>query len=288
MNIHFKHLRLHFLLLVLLIRVTPETSGQSLLWRITGNNLAGTSYLYGTIHITDSRVFEWKDTVFEKLLTCDAFASELDLSMENMIKIAGMMKLPEGETLHNHFNQEEYDFIKEAVRSCSGRDLSDFDKIKPAALISLCFIGNQNGGLESTVDELLYARAKSAGMPTYGLETVEEQISLLDKIPDHYVLEYFQHLDEQDQEYAKLVRCYRKASLDSLLILIEDEESGSLLNDELIRLRNYRMAERIVPIIREQATFIAVGCGHLPGAEGVLALLRRQGYVVEPANVPMR
>jgi hypothetical protein len=45
------------------------------------------------------------------------------------------------------------------------------------------------------------------------------------------------------------------------------------------------MAERIVPLINEQPIFIAIGCGHLPGNEGVIALLRHEGYEVEPVVI---
>jgi len=256
-------------------------SAQSLLWKISGKDLVAPSYLYGTIHISDARVFEWKDSVFKYLEHCDAFAAELDLSMETMITVAGMMMLPEGQTLHDRFSRAEYDLIKDAVRSCSGYDLSMFDKMKPPALIAICFANNQPGDLEATVDELLYKKSKSAGLATLGIETVEEQIGLFDKIPDSYVLEYFRNIDEQDTELERLIRCYRKADLDSLLILVQDEESGSLLNDELIRQRNHRMAERIIPMIHEQSTFIAIGCGHLQGNEGIISLLRKVGYTVD-------
>jgi uncharacterized protein YbaP (TraB family) len=255
---------------------------QSLLWRITHSDLSEPSYLYGTIHISDSRVFELRDTVYKYLDNCDAFAAELDLSMETMITIAGMMMLPEGQTLNDRFNPEDYELIRKAVKSCSGYDLSMFNKMKPPALIAICFANTAPHNLEATVDELLYKHAKATGLSTFGIETVEEQIALFDKIPDTYVLEYFRHIDQQDDEMENLIRCYRNADLDSLLILIQDEESGSLLNDELIRHRNYRMAERIIPLIHEQPSFVAIGCGHLPGSEGVIALLRKEGYKVEP------
>lgn len=258
---------------------------QSLLWQISGDKLTTPSFLYGTIHISDPRVFEWKDSVYKYLDHCSVFAAELDLSMETMISIAGMMMLPEGQTLHDRFTPGEYEMIKDEVKACSGYDLAMFDKMKPPALIALCFSREQPGDLEATVDELLYRQANSSGMRTIGIETVEEQISLFDKIPDSYVVEYFRRLEDQDRELETLVRCYRKADLDSLLILMRDEESGSLLNDELIRQRNYTMTERIIPLIFEQSTFVAIGCGHLPGPEGIIALLRKEGFHVEPVMI---
>jgi uncharacterized protein YbaP (TraB family) len=36
----------------------PDVNSQSLLWKISGNGCSQPSYLYGTKHITDQRVFE--------------------------------------------------------------------------------------------------------------------------------------------------------------------------------------------------------------------------------------
>jgi uncharacterized protein YbaP (TraB family) len=58
-----------------------------------------------------------------------------------------------------------------------------------------------------------------------------------------------------------------------------------MLNDELIRTRNIRMTERVIPLIRQKSTFIAVGSGHLPGMEGIIALLRKEGFAVEPERI---
>jgi uncharacterized protein YbaP (TraB family) len=257
-------------------------SGQSLLWKITGNGLHSPSYIYGTIHLTDARIFEDQDSVFGRLDRCDAFAAELDLSMATMLEISGKMLLPDEETLHDRFTTDEYELIRQAVSQCSGYELSMFDRVKPPALISVCFANRQPDDLEATVDVMLYRYAKQRGKLTFAIESVDEQIALFDKIPDSYVLEYFRNIEEQDRELEKLIRCYRNADLDSLGILIRQEESGSLLNEELITLRNFRMTERIMPLISAQSVFVAIGSGHLPGKDGIIELLRREGYNVVP------
>lgn len=271
--------------LTLTVLISQQTNSQSLLWKITGNTLSSPSYLYGTIHIKDKRVFEWQDPVYARLGECSVYAGELDLNMDNIMKAAGYMLLPEGQTLHDRFTAEEYNLVKDAVKSCSGYELALLDKLKPISLVALCFSVNGTEELEATVDELLYKKAVEGGKQIIGLETVEEQVVLLDKIPDSYVLEYFRNLDEQEREFNNLIRFYRNADLDSLWLMMQDEESGSMLNDEMIRARNHRMTERIVPLIRKQSTFIAVGSGHLPGNEGIIALLRNEGYVVEPERI---
>ena len=46
--------------------------------------------------------------------------------------------------------------------------------------------------------------------------------------------------------------------------------------------RNYRMVRRMRPRLMEGNSFIAVGALHLPGAEGIIHLLEKEGYRVSP------
>src|SRR5512138_3886247 len=76
---------------------------QSVLWKIT-DNAAHVSYLYGTIHITDNRVFEWSDSVYACIEKCEVFAGEVDMSPSNLFKAASLMMLPGEETLEDRFS----------------------------------------------------------------------------------------------------------------------------------------------------------------------------------------
>lgn len=277
-----KHQTIRLIFFFLCLLLFPAVKSQSLLWKISGNGCNQPSYLYGTIHLTDQRVFEWQDSVYKVLEQCKAYAGEIELNMANLIKAAGLLMLPDGQSLRNRFSQEDYQVLKEGVKSCSGLELALFDRLKPPALVSLCFTQKKPGDLEATVDELLYQRASGSGKITYGIESVEEQAALLDRIPDQYVLDYFRNLNQQETEFEMLIRAYRNADLDSIEQLVTEEESGAMLNDELIRIRNHRMAERIIPMILRQSVFIAIGSGHLPGSEGVIALMRNEGFEVEP------
>ena len=46
--------------------------------------------------------------------------------------------------------------------------------------------------------------------------------------------------------------------------------------------RNKTMAKQFSKISKDQTLFCAVGAAHLVGDKGVLALLRKKGYTVEP------
>src|SRR4249919_2429992 len=50
----------------------------TLLWKISGNDLQKPSYLYGTMHLTDERVFNIGDSVYKAIENSDGFAIEID------------------------------------------------------------------------------------------------------------------------------------------------------------------------------------------------------------------
>lgn len=51
---------------------------KTLLWRITGKAGHHISYLYGTMHLTDERVFNLSDSLYEAIHRADGFAMESD------------------------------------------------------------------------------------------------------------------------------------------------------------------------------------------------------------------
>ena len=265
--------------------VNVNIYSQSLLWKISGNDLPSASYLYGTIHIKDNRVFEWKDAVYSRLEQCNLLAGEIDLNNVNANEMAAQLFLPEGQTLKTIYSPVDYEMIGSAFKKCSGMDIMLFDRMKPVTLVSVCISAEKEEDMEATVDELIFRYAADNGKPVMGIETIGEQMKLLDAIPYEYITGFFRNIDQQKAEMEKLTLIYQKADLDSIYIMMQEEESGALINDELIRNRNYRMAERTVPIVRRQSVFIAVGAAHLPGEEGLITLYRKEGFIVEPVSI---
>ena len=55
-----------------------DTSSKTLLWRISGSGLQKPSYLYGTMHLKDRRLFFFGDSVYKSLEASEGFAMEID------------------------------------------------------------------------------------------------------------------------------------------------------------------------------------------------------------------
>jgi uncharacterized protein YbaP (TraB family) len=56
--------------------VNSQKQYPSLLWKIEGNGLKKTSYLYGTMHVSSKIAFNLGDEFFEALASTDAVALE--------------------------------------------------------------------------------------------------------------------------------------------------------------------------------------------------------------------
>ena len=62
------------------------------------------------------------------------------------------------------------------------------------------------------------------------------------------------------------------------------DESVSQYADLLLYTRNSNWVAQMQDLMKESALVVAVGAGHLPGDKGVINLLRKAGYKVEPVK----
>ncbi len=270
----------YFLLSPLILCLNSRA--QSLLWKIDGDSLKSPSYLYGTIHVKDKRVFEFGDSVMAAFKRCEVIAPEVDLSMENIAELAQRMILPDGSTLESLFTPEDYNIMKSVVEETTGMDISLFNKLKPIAVLSLVLNFQIAGDMDVSVDEYLYNKGIEMNKTIIGIETMDEQMEILENIPYSFIIGYFKNIDQAGEDLEQIITLYLSAELGKLLELMQKDESMVMLQDDLVISRNIRMAERISKMIHEKSAFIAVGAGHLPGREGIIRLLTDEGYSVVP------
>ena len=261
-----------------------EVHGQSLLWKISGGDLDATSYLYGTIHIKDKRVYGFSDSVLTAFEKCDAFAMEVDLNPENLAQLSQKMILPDDQTLQDLFTKEEYQLIKTVVEDIIGMDILLFNELKPIAILSLVMNYQFANDVDVSVDEYFYSEAIAQDKNIIGIETIEEQLEILEKIPNDYIVDYFKNIDQAKEDIEIIIKLYRSAELEDLLEMMLKDKSMVMIQQTLLTDRNIKMSERIQKLIKEQSVFIAVGAGHLPGQEGIINMLTRAGYNVEPVR----
>jgi len=259
----------------------------SLLWKISGNNLSKPSYLYGTMHSRDKRAHEFGDSVLAKMEECDAVALEIltsDMSA-NPFAMLGYIMMKDT-TLDMLLNDEDYRLVKNYAAENLGIYGLVVDKIMPvftSGLITEMLMGND---MEETVDEFFEKTAIDKHKKTIGIETVEEQLSALSQISlkeqAEMLAEQLHTMAQDSVTFEKLMDCYQRQNLPCLQEIYTSEDVSDAFDKALVTTRNHIMAYRIDSIIRLQSTFIAVGALHLAGENGLIELLKKNQFTVSP------
>ena len=95
-----------------------------------------------------------------------------------------------------------------------------------------------------------------------------------------------------DEVHDQMVDTYLENNLVLLTSLTEEqlqevgEQASDYFMESGIDARNIRMADSLLGQLEHNTVFAAVGALHLPGEKGLIKLLRRQGYEVNPMDVP--
>ena len=84
----------------------------------------------------------------------------------------------------------------------------------------------------------------------------------------------------EDDTLQKLIALYKDQDITGLFEMMKEDESIAEYEDALLFTRNKNWIPLMSEMMKEQATFFAVGAGHLGGELGVLNLLREAGYTV--------
>jgi len=142
----------------------------------------------------------------------------------------------------------------------------------------------------TSVEMELYRSARNRKLETAGLETTSYQMGIFDSIPykvqAKMLIDGLRSMDVdttgEDDQLDKLVKLYKEQDISAMQSMIADEAEGMAAYEEiLLKKRNRNWIAPMGKMMREKPTIFAVGAGHLGGPEGVVALLRKEGYRVE-------
>ena len=120
-----------------------------------------------------------------------------------------------------------------------------------------------------------------------GLETAEFQMSMFDSIPykvqADMLVQSLKSSESGDDQFGRMVQLYKDQDLEGMQSMMKSEEEGiGHYEDLLLIQRNKNWIPVMGAMMTTGPTFFAVGAGHLGGEQGVVALLRLEGYTVKP------
>ena len=269
---------------------TPMATGAGpALWVV--KDADSTIYLFGTVHVL-------RPTTAWGSATVDAAfdsASEVWFEISNPEDQTAIMPLIQehgmspATPLSSLLTAAEVADLDAAAKTI-GASAAQLDPLRPwLAALSLSVAPLVKAGYDpaSGVELVLKARATTAGKPTHGFETVDEQVRILATMPEDVQLAFLRStLEEFDNAVVlldEMVAAWAGGDVAALeRVAVEDmkRESPAVYEALLVK-RNTDWADQIQTLLAGSGTtFIAVGAAHLAGEDSVQELLEARGVEV--------
>ena len=143
--------------------------------------------------------------------------------------------------------------------------------------------------IEFGIDQHYFALARDDGRPVIGLETPEFQVELFARMPQPLARQMLAAtLDEatyESQTPEELYRLWRTGDLGALEDLVTDmRKRYPELYARILADRTRTWAEPLAERMKQEVPMLViVGAAHLPGPDGLLALLKARGLEARPA-----
>lgn len=273
-------------------------NGQSIFWKIEKSGLKP-SWLFGTFHSSDQRILKLPAEFHDAFDNIDTLVLELkEISQPNTIAME-LLKHPEltllpAEKPLDHILPADETAQMAAGLAKKGIPITSVLRMRPWFIyISLLTCSApQNAKGEYVLDRQLAVLAENNGADVEGLETPFEQFQAMADLPDDLtmkgLLDVFKLPYSMNDVTETLVDLYLTGNSGLMKAFADDLSDDKTLdiafNKRIVTDRNEVMAKRILPYLEQGNVMMAVGALHLPGDQGVVELLRKQGFTLTPVN----
>jgi uncharacterized protein len=261
------------------------------------------SYLLATLHLSDPRITSFsprltatltgsKIVVLETVETGDVLLRALK---NNHAAWRRATLARDNQRADNLLGTTDFKQL-EALVARSGLPRSVAREFKPSTLAllldSACAV--RLSGTKPYLDKLVANIARENKIETVGLESMIEQIEILNGLPREterdLLIAVLRRADRSEDFVETQIARYAEGDIGGLLAWLQSAEPVRGIAqaqiplafvDRLITLRNHRMRDRALSLLRQGGAFLAVGAVHLPGKEGLLSLFEMEGYHVD-------
>ncbi|MDR2244502.1 MAG: TraB/GumN family protein [Burkholderiales bacterium] len=245
-------------------------------------------YVLGTLHVGKAG-----EPLRQEIAQALSRSSQLimELSFDDLPKMAPLMasKMCADACLRKQISPEAFAKLETRIPEMKG----SMERI-PAWMISslLAIMDYSKAGFSPELGTEMRLLKIWGNRPTRGLETPEEQMDALASFSgsaQRESLESYLALPEEKRLslFRELYQTWRGGDADALYVWYQNMNKEQKLSsstakefdEKMLFSRNKRFVERLQPhLASDRPVFVAVGALHLGGDQGVLALLRAQGF----------
>jgi uncharacterized protein YbaP (TraB family) len=285
---HTRRIAAGLLLLVVACTALAD-GGRHFFWEVKGAR--NSVYFLGSVHMLKPEDSALPPGALKAYETAESLVMELDLNDVDAGALLGAglesATLPEGKTLPAVLGPRLYARLRTQAQQL-GLLPAMLDPFQPwfvAVMISQTSLTKSGFEPASGIEVQLAQRAEADGKPIVGLETMSEQLGFfaqltLDQQRD-YLRSTLMELDAATDQTAELVAAWKRgdtAALEKLLAELSAEAPD--LYRRLTTDRNRRWLPRITALLKDDRDhLVVVGAMHLVGKDGLIELVKRQGYL---------
>ncbi len=261
-------------------------NGQPDLWKVEKNG--NTSYLFGSIHMGSEDMYPLSQEVKKAYSSTDNLVVEIDLKPGDEIKIAPLVQqygLNLTVPLEQRLSPEGLVIFKKA---CQEKSLpcAQFAPYKAWLLsVQLSVMAMQQLGYKEDlgIDKHFLSQAHKANKNIISLESAELQFKMLGGFDQQQQeLMLIQSLQASNDDLKALFTAWKSGDDEAMLAMFHKdlEKPGAMdMFKAMFDNRNINMANQISQYIAAKKTlFVVVGAGHIVGENGIVDLLRKEGF----------
>lgn len=270
---------------------TQASADDALMWRVSAVGTAP-NHLLGSVHVGRSDMYPLPGEVREAYARSEALVVEADIVAadpgEMAAKTAALGLYRDGGRLEDALTPEQWQVVRAAAER-TRLPPALLQRQKPwLAYATLTMSAARLSGYREAlgVDRHFLEKAHRQGKPVLELEGLDRQLEALSGLAVGQQVSQLGHtaalIVAGDLGVETLLSAWRRGDIDRLQGLIESQFPPELAPTyrALVVDRNLAMAQRLVELSqrRQGGLFVIVGAAHLPGRDGLLALLRERGY----------
>lgn len=269
---------------------TAASAPRPALWQVSDSDT--TIYLFGTIHMLP-KDSHWRTPALDTAIgNSQGLILETILDDKNPAEMAGVMASlgfsPGLPPILDRITPAKRPLLEAAIAK-SGVPLEVFNRMETwAAAFSLIGLQLKSIGLEGGegVETVLKSSFQSAGKAVGQLETNREQLGFFDTLPEKAQRALLEGTVDSPvdtgRHFQGMLNAWLRGDVEAIgRTFNEDLSASPELLDAIIRRRNLNWTQWIQRRMAEPGTIlVAVGAGHLAGADSVQAHLQKRGLKV--------
>lgn len=263
---------------------------ESSVWKVSKGEQS--LYIGGTCHVLRPSDYPLPAEFDLAYAASDTLVFEIDPAAAQdpafAMKLLAKASYTDGRSLKSVLSDEAYQALA-AQGKKSGLPIEVLNGMKPGMVVMMLTIQEltKAGVSQEGVDMHYHALGIKDNKPVQSLETPEFQIDLItsmgDGMEDELVLYGLEDLSHMKELFDELIGAWRSGDLAQIEeLFLSDMRDYPELYATMLSDRNQRWIPQIEAFLKSpEIEFVLVGVAHAAGDDGVLKLLKDEGYSVE-------